>query len=121
MSISQPGPPGVSRARRRVSSSRWGGGLAVEKASEISRRRGRRSSPGVAVVMRSSGASGDVLDGGEPVLEPVAGPVDRDDVAVVQEPVEDGGGQDLVAEDLAPFAEAFVRGQQRRALLVAFR
>ena len=47
--------------------------------------------------------SGDVLDGGEPVLEPVAGSVDRDDVAVVQEPIEDGGGQHLVAEDLAPF------------------
>lgn len=42
------------------------------------------------------------LDGLEAVLEPVAGAVDGDHFAVVEEPVEDGGGQDLVAEDLAP-------------------
>ena len=50
---------------------------------------------------------GDVFEGGEAVLEAAAGAVDRDDVAVVQEPVEDGGGQDFVAEDLAPFIRGF--------------
>lgn len=50
--------------------------------------------------------SGDVvlsLDGLEAVLQPVAGAVDGDDLAVVEESIEDGGGEDLVAEDLAPF------------------
>jgi hypothetical protein len=54
-------------------------------------------------VSRSAGGGAFGLDSGESVLEPVAGSVDRDDFAVVQEPVEDGGGQDLVAEDLTPF------------------
>lgn len=36
------------------------------------------------------------FDGLEAVLESVAGAVDRDDVSVVQEPVEDHGGEDLV-------------------------
>jgi hypothetical protein len=30
-----------------------------------------------------------------------------DDVAVVEEAVEDGGGEDVVAEDLAPFGDRF--------------
>ena len=59
------------------------------------------------------------LDGLEAVLEPVARAVDRDDFAVVQEAVEDRGGEDFVAEDLAPFAEGLVRGEDDRALLVA--
>lgn len=36
-----------------------------------------------------SGDSGLVFDGGEPVLEPVAGAVDGNDVAVMQQPVQD--------------------------------
>ncbi len=66
-----------------------------------------------------SGHFGLSLDGLEAVLEPVAGAVDRDDFAVVQEAVEDRGGQDFVAEDLAPFAEGLVRSEDDRALLVA--
>jgi Transposase domain (DUF772) len=46
----------------------------------------------------------------EPVLEPVAGPVDGDDVAVVQQPVQDGRGQHVVAEHAAPLAEGLVAG-----------
>src|SRR6266542_4098226 len=42
-----------------------------------------------------------------------------DDVAVVQQPVQDGGGEDVVAEDLAPFAERLVAGEQDRAAFVA--
>lgn len=37
------------------------------------------------------------LDGGEPVLQSVAGAVDGDHFAVVEESVEDRGGEDLVA------------------------
>ncbi len=66
-----------------------------------------------------SGDLGVPFDGCESVLEPVAGAVDGDDVAVVEEPVEDGGGEDFVTEDLAPFAEGLVRGEDDRALLVA--
>lgn len=40
------------------------------------------------------------FDGGEAVLEPVAGAVDGEDLAVVEEAVDDGGSQDVVAEDL---------------------
>jgi SRSO17 transposase len=58
-------------------------------------------------------------DGGESVLEPVAGAVDGDHVAVVQEAVEDGGGQDFVAEHLSPFAEGLVRGEDDGAFFVA--
>ena len=39
----------------------------------------------------------------ESVFEPPAGAVDGDDLAVVQEAVEDGGGEDLVGEDVSPF------------------
>jgi hypothetical protein len=55
----------------------------------------------------------------EPILEPVAGPVDRDDVAVVQQPVQDGRGQHVVAEHLAPFAEGV--GCQKSVVAVTSR
>ena len=58
------------------------------------------------------------FDGCEPVLEPVAGAVDGDHVAMMEEAVEDGGGQDFVAEHLTPFTEGLVRGQDDRALFV---
>ena len=60
----------------------------------------------------------------EPVefAQPVAPPVDVDDVDVVQQAVEDGGRQDLVArEDLRPVAYVLVRGEDDGALLVAGR
>jgi len=40
---------------------------------------------------------------------------------VVQQPVEDGGGDDRVAQDIAPVAEALVGGQDDAAALVAGR
>ena len=40
-------------------------------------------------------------------------------MAVMQYPVDQGGGHDLIAEHLAPFLEAFVRGQYRGSALVA--
>ena len=54
------------------------------------------------------------------LLEPVAAVVDVDDVYVVQQAVEDRGGEDLVAgEDLGPVAHVLVGGEGDRALLVA--
>ena len=38
---------------------------------------------------------------------------------MVQEPVQDGAGQDLVPEDIAPVQEALVRRQDQARLLVA--
>jgi len=38
---------------------------------------------------------------------------------MVQEPVEDGGGDDLVGEDLAPLGEGLVAGDDDRAAFVA--
>lgn len=52
------------------------------------------------------------------VFKPVAGSVDADHVAVVQEPVEDGGGQDVVGEHAAPFAEGLVAGAPRQIVWV---
>jgi hypothetical protein len=42
-------------------------------------------------------------------------------VAVVQEPVKDGGGDDGVAEHRAPLADRAVAGDQQAAALVAAR
>ena len=42
------------------------------------------------------------------VFEPAGVAAEGDDFGVVEEPVEDGGGEDLVAEDAAPFGEAHV-------------
>ena len=49
----------------------------------------------------------------------VAGAFDLDDDGVVQQPVEQRGGDDGIAEDLAPFGEAAVRGEDHSAALVA--
>src|SRR3982751_372610 len=53
------------------------------------------------------------------LLEPVALALDVDDRGVVEQPVEQRRGDDLVAENLAPAGEALVGGQQDRAALVA--
>ena len=51
--------------------------------------------------------------------EAVAGALDLDDDGVVEQAVEQRGGDDGIAEDLAPFGEAAVGGQDHGALLVA--
>lgn len=66
-----------------------------------------------------SGDAGFALDGGEAVLEAVAGAVDRDDVAVVEAPVENRW-RDFVAEDLSEFrksttAKPILQSTDRRA------
>ena len=51
--------------------------------------------------------------------EPVALPSDVEDVAVVEQPVQDGRGDDGVAQQLTPLAEALVRGQDDASAFVA--
>ena len=45
------------------------------------------------------------------LAELIAGALDLDDLGVMQQTIEQGGGDDLVAEDVAPFAEAAVGGE----------
>ena len=49
---------------------------------------------------------------------PVAVAADVDDVVAVEQTVQQGGGHDLVVQDLAPALEALVRGEHRRGVLV---
>ena len=51
--------------------------------------------------------------------EPVAVAADRQHVAVVQEPVEDRGGDHGISEHGAPFGNTAVRGDQHGASFVA--
>lgn len=45
------------------------------------------------------------------LAQPVARPLDLDDDGVVQQPVEKSGGNDGVAEHLAPLGEATIGGE----------
>jgi hypothetical protein len=58
-------------------------------------------------------------DEGCVLAESIAGALDLDDLGVVEQAIEQGGGDDLVAEDVAPFAEAAVGGEDHGAALVA--
>src|SRR5438067_557530 len=53
------------------------------------------------------------------VAEPVAVALEAEDFGVVDEPVDHGGGDGLVAEDLAPGGEGLVAGDDQRGALVA--
>ena len=53
------------------------------------------------------------------LAQAVAGALDADDGGVVQEPVEQRGGHDRVAEHVPPLGESLVRGEDHGALLVA--
>src|SRR6266508_5786303 len=58
-------------------------------------------------------------DAGAAFAQAVALAFEGDHGGVVDEPVDQGGGDDGVAEDLAPLLEAAVRGDGDRAALVA--
>jgi hypothetical protein len=62
-------------------------------------------------------------DAGEAVdafaAEPVAGAFEGEDVGVVDDAVDHGGSDGLVAEDPAPAAERQVAGEDQRRVLVA--
>ncbi len=49
----------------------------------------------------------------------VAVAADVDDMAVMQQPVDERSGHDLVTQDLAPLLEAFVGGQHSGCTLIA--
>ena len=51
--------------------------------------------------------------------QPIALAFDGNDVAVVEQPVQDGRGQDVVAEHLAPVPHRLVAGEDDAAPLVA--
>ena len=53
------------------------------------------------------------------VAQAVAVALERDDLGVVDEAVDHGGGDDVVAEDLAPAAEGLVAGDDHRGAFVA--
>src|SRR5438034_1005715 len=62
----------------------------------------------------------DRLIGGDAIVgEPIALALDHEGVAVMQESIEDGGGDDVVAEDLTPLRHALIRRDQHRRFLVA--
>ena len=49
----------------------------------------------------------------------IAGTLDLDDHGMMEQPVEERGGDDGIAEDVAPFGEAAVGGEDHGALFVA--
>ena len=49
----------------------------------------------------------------------IAGALDLNDDSVVEQPIEQRGGDDGIAEDVAPFGEAAVRGEDHRTLFIA--
>jgi hypothetical protein len=53
------------------------------------------------------------------LTQPVAGSFDLDDDGVVKQPIEQRGGDNGIAEDLAPFGEATVGSENHSAALVA--
>jgi hypothetical protein len=53
------------------------------------------------------------------LAQAIAVAADGDYLAVMEQPVEDGGGDDRIAEDGAPFADRAIRGDQHAAALVA--
>jgi hypothetical protein len=53
------------------------------------------------------------------VTHPVGVAPNVNDMAVVQDPVDQRRGHDLIPQDLAPFVEPFVGGQNRGGVLVA--
>jgi hypothetical protein len=55
------------------------------------------------------------------VAQPVAVALEADDLGVVDQPVDHGRGDHVVAEDLAPAAEWLVRGHDQRGAFVAGR
>ncbi len=79
--------------------------------------RAARRSGGVAERRSLSGG----CDVEAALAEAVAFAFEGDHGRVVDEPVDQGGGDHRVAEDLAPLLEAAVRGDDDRAALVAAR
>jgi len=45
------------------------------------------------------------------IFHAIAAPVNRDDLGMMQEPVEQGSGQDFIIQEFSPFAKAGVTGK----------
>src|SRR6056297_1526329 len=86
------------------------GGSILWRAAAALRRRWRRDGGVRAGVLRNEIGMG---------AKAVAGALDLDDDGVVQQAVEQRGGDDGIAEDLAPFGEAAVGGEDHGAPFVA--
>ncbi len=80
----------------------------------VGERRKCRRARLLAEVARRGGPRAEVL-----ASEPVAVAFEGEDLGVVDEPVDHRGGDHVVAEDLAPFAERLVRCDDHRGVLVA--
>src|SRR6266508_3098595 len=88
---------------------------ASKSAPPIWTEGGSRRSGGVAERRSLSGGR----DAGAAFAQAIALAFERDHRGVVDEPVDQGGGDHRVAEDLAPLLEAAVRGDRDRAAFVA--
>jgi hypothetical protein len=89
----------------------------------ISGVKGRWSVAEAAFLPRGGFGGGSALGGwgsfATALFETIAVAIHLEDVHVMGEPVEQGAGEPFGAEDLGPFLEGQVRGDQGRAALVA--
>src|SRR5882672_11353931 len=92
------------------------GRLGLSTGTQISPPVGSENSPPPGSLRGLGGADEAGL---ELVLEPVGIAPDVQGDGVMEDPVQDGGGDDPVAEDLPPAAEALVAGEDHGAALVA--
>ncbi len=82
-------------------------------------RRHQRHEPQQLVCRVLGSGGGQGVDSG--VAEPVAAALEGDDFGVVDDAVDHRGGDDLVAEDVAPACEGQVAGQDQRDVFIAGR
>src|SRR5207248_7928920 len=105
------------------------GGRDLRRSPAISTVRGpdRRAESGSAALravgptgcLSGFGVAGGWAAAEVAVAEPVAVALEAEDFGVVDEPVDHGGGDGLVAEDLAPGGEGLVAGDDQAGALVA--
>ena len=74
---------------------------------------GRRCYAGVALAVLFLLLLRWFVSSGGPVLQPVAAAGDGDDLGMMQEPVEDGGGGRHIADQLAPVLQRPIGGHHR--------
>ncbi|GJF01840.1 hypothetical protein PSD17_08040 [Pseudonocardia sp. D17] len=55
------------------------------------------------------------------MFESIARSIDREHLTMMEYAIKDGGREDVITKDLAPFAEALVRGQDDGPGLIPFR
>jgi hypothetical protein len=55
----------------------------------------------------------------EPVLQSIGGSVNREHLRMVEQAVEDSGGEDLIAQQLCPLRTGLIAGQDHAPAIVA--